>query len=175
MPTPTIVSTPGSANANSYATVEEATAYHDTRLHADVWADAGTSDRTKALIMATRLLDTMYDWAAFPTDAVQALQWPRNGVLAANQLEVVPAHEIPVELKNATAELARQLLVSDRTLNSDQVDLGLTSLKAGPVAMTFRETGVEPVVVPDAVRHLLPPWWGSVRGRSLGYRETVRV
>lgn len=34
---PTLIATPGAANANSYATVAEANAYHDCRLHSDAW------------------------------------------------------------------------------------------------------------------------------------------
>src|SRR5688572_1750094 len=101
MPTPTLVATAGAANANSYALLAEANAYHDARLHSEDWTGASADTRTVALIMATRLLDAMYVWDLYPTDATQALQWPRNGMLAANRLEGVPSNEIPPELKNA--------------------------------------------------------------------------
>jgi hypothetical protein len=174
VPTPTLVATAGSASANSYATVAEADTYHDSRLFATDWTGAATATKTVALIMATRLLDAIYAWESWATDATQALQWPRTGILARNQLELVDSTVIPDELKNATAEFARQLIVADRSLDSDIETQGITSLRAGPVSLTFKN-GVYTKTVPDAVVSLLPYWWGYVRGRSSGSREISRA
>ena len=55
MPSPTIVATPGAANATSYATLAEAQAYFDGRLPLAGWDDA--DDQNVLLVMATRLLE----------------------------------------------------------------------------------------------------------------------
>jgi hypothetical protein len=65
---------------------------------------------------------------------------------------------IPIDLKNATAELARQFKVGDRTLDNDVSVQGLTSVRAGSVGLTFKEM-VEAKVLPDAVFNLLVPSW----------------
>ncbi len=157
--------TVGSASANAYCTRAEADAYHLARVHSDDWTSATTTDKDAAIVMATRLLDSMYEWDLFPVNTTQALQWPRAGIPAANKLRAILPTEIPVELKNATAEFARQLIVEDRSLDNDVETQGLTSLRAGSVALTFKND-VNAKIVPDAVVFLLPPWWGTVRGRS---------
>jgi hypothetical protein len=161
-----LVATPGSASANTYATLAEADAYHEARLHTEDWDEATDEDKDKALVMATRLLDSMYDWAEFPATTTQALQWPRSGILAANKLENVPSTEIPLELKHATAELARQFLAEDRSLDSDVESQGLLGLDAGSVSLRFKDNVPAPKVIPDAVYFLIPSWWGTVRSRQ---------
>ncbi len=177
MSTPNLDATPGGAAANSYCTVTEADAYHDSRLHRDDWKATGTDVATKtvALIEATRLLDSMYEWASWASQpTVQALQWPRIAVIARNRLVYVPNDAIPTELKNATAEMARQLITEDRTADSDIETKGILSLRAGPVALTFKDSVVAKVI-PDAVFSLLPPWWGYIKGRVSSVRELVRA
>ena len=175
MATPILDATPAGSSANGYVTVAEADAYHDARLHREDWEATGADAATKtvALIMATRLLDSAYEWAVYPTTPTQALQWPRNGVMRRNGLTFVGSMEIPPELKNAAAELARQLIVADRSADSDLETQKVKSLTAGPVSMTFGDVAAK--VIPDAVGALLPSWWGYVRGRVSATRELVRA
>ncbi len=164
MAVPTLVSTPGDANANSYLTVAEGDSYHDSRLTATDWSDATTDTKTVALIMATRILDAMYDWRNFTATDEQVLLWPRDGMVDYKERNFIENTDIPQELKNAVAELARQLIIEDRTLDSDISKLKITNLTAGPVSLGFGE-GVEPQVIPDAVFWLIPRWWGQLRER----------
>jgi hypothetical protein len=175
MATPTLVSTPAGASSNSYATVSEADAYHDSRLFRDAWAATGSDADTKtvALIMATRTIDAMFEWAASPTTTTQALQWPLNSVMRRGGLVAVGSMEIPPELKNATAELARLLIVSDRTADNDVERNKLRALTAGPVSLQF-DPGVVAQPIADLVAALLPPEWGFVRSRDAAMREVVR-
>lgn len=173
MPTPAIVATAGDAAANSYCTLAEANSYHDARLFVTTWTGATDDDKSKALLMATRLLDAMYDWAGWCVTSTQALQWPRSGVPNAHLTGDVEPTVIPTELKNATAEFARQLITADRSLDSDVETQGLQSLTAGPVSLAFRD-GVRAKVVPDAVLNLLPSWWGRLRS-SMGPRPLARA
>lgn len=175
MAVPTLVATPGSASANSYATVAEATTYHESRLDSSVWTAAATDNKTISLIMATRLMDAMIEWTGFSVDQTQALNWPLDGMVDKNNVEFIPNTEIPPELKDATAEFARLLLVTDLTLNSDIEDLKIRSLSAGSVALTF-DGGVTAKVVPDSVYFLLPKWWfTSVNSRGSNFRKVFRA
>ena len=169
-----IDATPAGISANSYATLAEADTYHEERLHTETWDAADDATKNIARVMATRLLDSMFVWAEWPTTEEQSLQWPRQGVLAANQLENIGDYEIPIELKRATAEFARQLIDSDSTENSDIEALGITSLSAGPVSLAFKATQTVKVV-PDAVGYLMPQWWFKIRSRKTGIRELLRA
>lgn len=172
----TLVATPGASNANSYLTQAEADAYFETRLHVDAWDDA--DDKERALMMATRVLDRMGlpykyyvpsakgvaahyrtrpQWTGAVATTTQALAWPRTGMTDRNG-NAIASNVVPVELKEATAELAMQLITADRTLDNDVSVQGITSLRAGPVALSFKDM-IESKVVPDAVWNLMPPSW----------------
>jgi hypothetical protein len=159
-----VVATPGASDANSYLTRAEADTYFESRLHTDDWNDASTATKDKAIVMATRLLDSMYDWVQFPTDQTQALQWPRVGVVDFNELEYIEDNVIPDRLKWATAELAMLLIAEDRTLDYDVESKGVSSFSAGPVSFSFK-SGVYSKIIPDSVYHLIPDFWGKVRSR----------
>jgi hypothetical protein len=64
-------------------------------------------------------------------------------------------------LKDATAELAGQLHLADRTLDSDVVAQGITSVKAGSVAVTFSGKSTVDIMraIPEIVHRLLVPSW----------------
>lgn len=177
---PTIVATPGAANANSYLTVSEASAYFDSRVPGAVFDAWDNSDRREALLInATRLIDKLLlpdvkelfyqngvayyrvhpAWTGLPAMVTQRLCWPRTGMLDQNG-NAIAASVIPQDLKDATAEFAGQLAVGDRTLDNDVVLQGVRSIKAGSVAMTFDTAGLAAsYVLPSAVYNLLVPSW----------------
>jgi hypothetical protein len=169
-----IDATPAGLASNSYATLAEADQYHVERLHSEVWDDSDDATKNAALVMATRLMDSMLLWAEYPTTVEQALQWPRSGMLSANQQYEIDPFEIPIELKRATAEFARQLITSDTSANSDIETQGIASLSAGGVSLSFRED-VKAKVVPDAVTFILPSWWFTMRGSKTGIRNLMRA
>ncbi len=166
----TIVATALSASANSYCTIAEADTYHETHLYADDWNDADDTQRCQALQMATRLLDTWFDWAGSPVGSTQALLWPRVGTVGPNGYALA-SDVVPVLIKNATAELARQLIASNRTADSETETQGLKSLTAGPVSLTFGAVSAKPI--PDAVMALCS-WLGTVRSRTGSGGVTMR-
>lgn len=170
---PTIIATVGAADANSYETHAEANAYFEARLPlTPPWVASG---QEAALIMATRTLDALAQpfktffpgnppyyrirrqWTGTPATTTQRLAWPRIGMYDANG-NAIPSNVIPQALKDAESELAGQLLKGDRTLDNDAVVQGLSSIRAGSVALSFRE-GIVPQVLPDAVWNLMPPSW----------------
>lgn len=173
MPATALVTTPGSASANAYCDVAFADQYHLDRPFGTTWT--GTSDaKTAAILWATKLFDALWTWTGYPVDAIQALQWPRGAMLKPNGWEYVSLTVIPIELQRATAEYARQLLISDRTADSDIETLGLKSLTAGPVSLSFKDD-VFAKAVPDAVVQLIPPGWGYPRSTHTGTRDLLRA
>jgi hypothetical protein len=111
----------GLANANSYASAADGDAYHDGHLYATVWTGATTANKEKALVFATRVIDSQYRFRGFRATAVQALQWPRS---SCPDLDTAPdstgvaylaSNQLPASLVNATCEMARALLATDRT------------------------------------------------------------
>ena len=166
--------TPGDPAANSYCTVAEADSYHEGHLYASTWTAALTATKEAALVMATRLLDERYEWAAFPATTTQALQWPRDGsVLDVLQLSYIPSTVVPQKLKEATAELARQLIANDSTANSQVETQGLTELTVGSITLRFKDS-VLAKVIPDAVKNMIPRWWGKMRAANSMMRQLER-
>lgn len=175
MPVSALVTTAGSALANAYVSLAVADQYHlDRPAVGTTWSTAVADQKTAAILWATKLMDALWDWEGYPTDAVQALLWPRGGILKLNGWEYVDLAVIPIELQRATAEYARQLLVTDRMGDSDVETQGLKSLSAGPVSLVFRDDVIAKQV-PDAVVNLIPPFWGCVRGLRTGYRNLLRA
>lgn len=170
-----LVTTSGSPSANAYCDLTFAEQYAvDRPAVGTTWENASDDQKNAAILWATVLMDALWDWDGFPTDAVQALLWPRQGMFKRNGWEYVDQHTIPVELQRATAEYARQLLVSDLAGNSDVETQGLTSLRAGSVTLTFKDS-VYAKPVPDTVFNLIPPAWGCVRSRVSGVRSLLRA
>ena len=63
---------------NSYVTVAEADSYFAERLHSETWSGASPTDKEKALITATGLLDQK-PWVGEAEDELQPLAFPRIG------------------------------------------------------------------------------------------------
>jgi hypothetical protein len=70
----------------------------------------------------------------------------------------IPSNVIPEELKEATAEFAGQLVQSDTTLDNAVIVQGLKSVRAGSVALSFKDM-IEQHVIPDMVWNLMPSSW----------------
>jgi hypothetical protein len=189
--------TVGGAAAESYATVAEMKAYnavyvslYPTALSAVAWAAASDATLENAARIATRLLDAYpRAWAGTAVDAVQALGFPRSGLATRNgyPIPTAGAGAIPTDLKNAESELARQLLVTDRTVDNAIINKGLTSLKAGSVALAFdsvkidnslqvarivRELNALAAILPDAVKNLIPVSWWKLDVEDVKIRRT---
>lgn len=173
---PTIDATVGGVNANSYETLAEANTYFDERLPLSLpWVASGDAS-IRALLMATRTLDAMSlphrtlrrgcdcnfyytsrQWTGLPASATQRLAWPRVGMFDKNG-NAIPSNVIPQALKDAESELAGQLLIADTTLDNAVLVGGITSVRAGSVAVTFKEN-IAAHVLPDAALNLMPQSW----------------
>jgi len=117
----------GKSNANSYADVTEGDAYFEGHLYASIWTDATTATKGAALVMATRLVDSQFQFSGFKAHDTQALQWPRErcpdpdrNLVSASTLSpiltnFVPSTVVPKGVASAVCEMARELLIADRT------------------------------------------------------------
>lgn len=117
----------GKTDANSYADVNDGNAYHDGHLYASAWTAATDDQKAVALVMATRLIDAEFQFNGTRTNAVQGLQWPRARCPEPDAIHVplqallpIPSDfvrfdSVPKAVVQATCEMARELLISDRT------------------------------------------------------------
>ena len=163
-----LVADVGGAASNTYATLLEAAAYHEAHPYASAWTALTVTDdqRNRALATATRLLDERVEWDGAVVNDVQALLWPRSGMVYRSGY-AIPTTVLPQGLKDATAELARQLLASDRTADSDAAAQGLTRIKAGPVELEFDRATATQAVIPDAVYAMVALWGREKRRTSV--------
>lgn len=173
--------TPGDASADSYASLTEFNTYAGNRLPALSWfATATDPQKEAALRAACRELDSDFSWTGAAVDNVQALCWPRSGMLNRNGF-ALSTTAIPVQLKNAQCEFALQLGAGDRLGDNDPLKKGIVGLKAGSVELKFsdaqsrkglnyesadvdirrQQSDLNYVsdVVPDEVRRLLVASW----------------
>src|SRR5689334_11048107 len=68
----------GKVDANSYATAADGDAYFDGHLYAAAWTAASTGNKEKALVFATRLIDSQIQFNGYRAHNEQTLQWPRE-------------------------------------------------------------------------------------------------
>jgi hypothetical protein len=168
----TVIATPGASDANSYCTLLEANTYHEglPSALALVWTGAASDDlRNRALVSATRLIDESFDWFGCVATSAQRLLWPRSGMFGLNGYSI-DSTVIPDKLKEATAELARQLLASDRISDSDLETQDIKRLKAGSIELEFGSPTSK--LIPDAVYRILS-LWGNQRDPH-GTAQVVR-
>jgi hypothetical protein len=117
----------GRADANSYASAADCDGYHDGHLYATAWTAATQAKKEAALVMATRLIDSQFQFNGFRAHSEQALQWPREkcpdpdaSLLTISVLgwvgdNFVEPDLVPAAVAQATCEMARELLIADRT------------------------------------------------------------
>ena len=92
-------------NSNSYVDFLEASLIANTLPFAFEWESTSVEDREKALIVATRWLDTL-DYKGERCSETQRLKWPRDGAECDGQVST--CDEIPYAIKEATVILAWQ-------------------------------------------------------------------
>src|SRR2546425_1045139 len=117
----------GKVDANSYANAADGDAFYDGHLYATAWTGASTGSKEKALVMATRLIDSQFQFGGWRSHDEQALQWPRDhcpdpdrGLNVAILLRLrgnnfVDFDIVPKAVVDAACEMARELLIADRT------------------------------------------------------------
>lgn len=146
----TLITTPGNAASDSYASLVDALAYHASRGNA-AWAAASDTDREPALRRATVWLDASYRdrWPGLRVyRRLQALEWPRSAVFDRDGW-AVDYTTIPPEITQATCEAALRELATPGSLSPDYVaSQQVAATSAGPVSVTFRDVGGVGAVLP---------------------------
>ena len=147
----------GKPDANTFALAADGDAYHDGHLYASAWTAATTANKEKALVMASRLIDSQFQFNGFKRLSTQALQWPRRecrdpdleaGVIPGLLLLRGPyldETKVPPLLVNGSAELARELLKADRTDDPDGEGLKSFRLE-GSLRIDFDAKDRQPAV-----------------------------
>ena len=104
----TLNATAGAADANAFATRDQAAAIFEGRPGASAWAAANDAKRDASLIEATAEFEQRITWRGEKASATQALAFPRTG-LERDGVEVASA-SIPSELVRAVALYANFIL-----------------------------------------------------------------
>ena len=102
----TIDATIKGANANSFVTLDEANNYFATVPDSSTWDDKTVDQKKRALISATRWIDSFVYYGDRCDDG-QALKFPRNNYQV-DGVELA-CSTIPLNIKYAQYELARAL------------------------------------------------------------------
>ena len=102
----TINATIKSETANSYVTLTEANSYFETVPDSSTWTDKTDDQKNRALISATRWIDT-FVYQGDRCDENQALKFPRTNYQV-DRVEL-SCSTIPLNIKYAQYELARAL------------------------------------------------------------------
>lgn len=106
----------GQTDANSYASAADGDAYHDGHLYASAWTAATTGNKEKALVLAPRLIDSQFQFDGAKGKSTQALQWPREDCPDPDGAgDSMASDAVPKAVVDASCEMARELLIVDRT------------------------------------------------------------
>lgn len=120
------------ANATSYVTTAFVDAYFVDRNNS-TWTGTAAVKQA-AVIKATDYIDRRYVFIGWTRNTTQGTEWPRNDAIDRNDRII---SGIPVEVEEATAELALRSLSTD--LSPDPVvdaslgEVRFTSIKVGPI------------------------------------------
>jgi hypothetical protein len=172
-----LVETPGAPDANTFATLAEYKVYWGDHLYNTRALAATDAVITQALITVGRALNDLIRWTGAAASETQAMTWPRKGMATRNGV-AIPETENPQDLKDAQCEWAGQYISTDLFATNSAQAKGIASLKAGPVAITYKDQSARTVdvmnadfrrvqpelayaslAVPDFVRNILTPSW----------------
>lgn len=166
---PALVETPGSATANTFASLAEYKTYLASKLHAAPWVEealAGTSlddSLSVDLIVSCRVLSTSLLWTGSATaPATQSLPWPRDGMANINGYSILNT-AIPDSVKFAQCELAYQLHNGDLFAQNEAADRNVKSVVAGSVEVEFQSVDVSSMEAVDIAMHKLGPEFDYTR------------
>jgi len=134
----TINATVKGENANSYVTLTEANDYFDTSPDSSTWTNKTDDQKKRALISATRWIDTFVFYGDRCDDG-QALKFPRNNYQV-DGVELA-CSKIPNNIKYAQYELARALANdTDAITGTTGKEGNISEAKLGDLEVKFNTT-----------------------------------
>jgi len=173
----------GRPDANAYAEVADCDAYHDGHLYATAWTGASDVQKAAALVMATRLIDAECQFNGLRSQSGQALQWPRVNCPDPDKAPIpvltslllydpfVPFSIVPPAIVSATCEMARELLIVDRTASPPGEGLKYHNETGNQTG--YDKTDTRPVI--SAVAQSLLIKFGSLVKSKSGAVRLVRT
>ncbi len=161
----------GLVDANSYADVADGNAYHAGHLYASAWTAASADQKAVALVMASRLIDAEYQFGGTRAVATQSLQWPRRQCRILDDEDALAEIMVPKAVVQATCELARELLLVDRT--ASPAGEGLKYYNIAGVQTGYDKADTRPVI-PGVVQALLAKYGVLISAKS-GAVKLTRV
>lgn len=173
--------TPGGVAANTYCTRSEADAFFEGHFYASAWTALIPGQKDVLLVQATRLLDEQVQWHGIKSVSTQALRWPRLGVpdtdagfyaLDGYGGYTISSTVIPQWLKNATAEMARELAIADRSVEPDMLEF--TQMSVGTLSLT-KDSSKQKDVIPPSVAAMVSPYGVVRRSSGMGVAKLVRA
>lgn len=152
----------GVDGAEVYASIEFADAYFLKRNNT-AWAVFTTPQKEGFLIQATDYLLAKFRlrWKGLRVNPVQALDWPRTGVVIESYS--LPSNVLPIEVKNACVELAYRASMGPLIDDSNSGSGGT------PGGAVIQET-VGPITIKYA-----PPTDGAVTTKAASYYEQIEL
>ena len=161
----------GLPNAASYVSLAEANDILSLNIHITAeWAALVDADKERLLAWASRYLDERTRWFGHRVNEASGLRWPRVGVIDRDGL-LIASTVIPQQLKVAVAEMARFLMVADRSAERDQD--GLARLKADVIELEFRE-GYKLPKVPEHMQFILAGLGAVSTGGGVRFKPSIR-
>ena len=161
----------GLANANSYADVADGDAYHAGHLYASAWTATSADQKGVALVMASRLMDAEYQFGGTRAVVSQALQWPREDCPDPDAGDMVAETIVPKAVVEAACELARELLITDRT--AAPAGEGLKYYNNSGVQTGYDKTDTRPIIS-TVVQAMLAKFGSLIKSKS-GSVKLIRV
>jgi len=161
----------GLVDANSYADVADGDAYHAGHLYASAWTGATADQKAVALVMASRLIDAEYQFGGTRSVATQSLQWPREDCPDPDAGDMVAETMVPKAVVEAACELARELIITDRT--AAPAGEGLKYYNNAGVQTGYDKSDTRPII-PAVVQALLAKYGALIKSKS-GAVKLVRV
>ena len=165
----------GRNDANAYANAADGDAYFDGHLYASAWTAATLANKEKALAFATRLIDAQFQFDGAKLKETQALQWPRESCHDPDAEGwgggTVASNVVPKPVIEATCEMARELLIADRT--ASPAGEGLKYQNVGTTQTGYDKSDRRPVISRVA-QAMLAKYGALIKGAS-GAVRLVRV
>ncbi len=176
----------GKVDANSYADVADGDAHFEGHLYPIPWATTAMDRKAQALVMATRLIDAQLQFNGWRSNDGQALQWPRDHcpdldrglsiaiVLRLRGANFVDFDVVPKAIVDATCEMARELLIVDRTAAPAGEGVLTTTTGAGATFNSIRYSKVDTRPVISHVSEAMLAKYGSLMSGGSGDVRLVR-